>query len=82
MKQKMKINQQFRTIRENLNDKIYKDMYTVSKNVYINEPPKLVDEYNKAIQRRIKMKLEPNLYINFDVQVNTKMPKFIIFDDL
>ena len=57
-------------------------MYTVSKNVYINEPPKLVDEYNKVIQRTIKMKLEPNLYINFDVQVNTKMPKFIIFDDL
>ena len=57
-------------------------MDAVSNNVYINEPPELVDQYNKAIHRKIKMELEINLYVNFDVQINTKIRKFNIFDDL
>ena len=57
-------------------------MDAVSNNVYINEPPELVDQYNKAIHRTIKMELEINLYVNFDVQINTKIRKFNIFDDL
>lgn len=57
-------------------------MDAVSNNEYINEPPELVDQYNKAIHRTIKMELEINLYVNFDVQINTKIRKFNIFDDL
>ena len=57
-------------------------MDAVSDNVYINEPPELVDQYNKAIHRTIKMELEVNLYVNFDVQIKTKIRKFNIFDDL
>ena len=63
-----------------LNDKTYKYMASISKNVYID---KLDDKYNKTYQRTIKMKpvdVNPSMYIDFNKENNGQDPKFKIGD--
>ena len=62
-----------------LENKLYKHMTLVSKNVYINKLDDIVDEYNNTYHRTIKMKpvdVKDNTYINFKKEVNDKDPKF------
>ena len=52
-----------------LKNKIYKYMTSISKNVYIDKLDDIVDEYNNAYHRTIKMKpvdVKVNTYINFE----------------
>ena len=63
-----------------LNDKTYKYMASISKNVYID---KLDDKYNKTYQGTIKMKpvdVNPSMYIDFNKENNGQDPKFKIGD--
>ena len=66
-----------------LKTKIYKYMTSVSKNVYIDKLDDIVDEYNNAYDRTIKMKpfdVKDNTYIDFKKEVNDKDPKFKVGD--
>ena len=59
--------------------KIYKYMTSTSKNVYIDKLDDIVNKYNNAYHRTIKMKpldVKDNTYIDFDKQINDKDPKF------
>ena len=54
-------------------------MTSISKNAYINKLDDIVDEYNNAYHKIIKMKhidVENNTYINFNKEVNNKDPIF------
>ena len=54
-------------------------MTSVSKNVYIDKLDNIVDEYNNAYHRTIKMKpanVKDNTYIDFKREVNDKDLKF------
>ena len=58
-------------------------MTSISKNVYIDKLDYIVNEYNNAYHRTIKMKpidVKDNTYINIDKEVNDKDPKFQIGD--
>ena len=62
-----------------LKTKIYKYMTSVSKNVYIDQLDDIVNEYNNAYHRTIKMKpvdVKDNTYIDFKKEVHDKIPKF------
>ena len=62
-----------------LKSKIYKDMTSISKNVYIDKLDNIVDEYNNTYHTTIKMKpidVEDNTYINTSKKINYKDPKF------
>ena len=62
-----------------IKNKIYKYMTSMSKNVYIDTLDDIVDEYNNAYHRTIKMKptdVEDNTYINIDKDFNDNDPKF------
>ena len=62
-----------------LENKIYKYLTSVSKNVYIDKLDDIVNEYNNTYHRTIKMKpvdVEDNTYIDFEKEVNDKDPKF------
>ena len=66
-----------------LNNKIYKYMTSVSKNVYIDKLDDIVNEYNNTYHRTIKMKPvddKYNTYIDFEKKVNDKDPKFKVGD--
>ena len=68
-----------------LKNKIYKHMTAISKNVYIDKSDDIVNEYNNAYHRTIKMKpvdVKDNAYINFEKEVNNKDPKFKIGDHI
>ena len=68
-----------------LNNKIYKYMTSVSKNVYINKLDDTVVEYNNTYHRTIKMKsvdAKDNTYIDFDKEVHDKDPKFKVGDNV
>ena len=59
--------------------KIYKYMTSVSKNVCIDKLDDIVDEYNNAYHRTIKMKpadVKDNAYIDFKKEANDNDPKF------
>ena len=59
--------------------KIYKQMTSISKNVYVDKLDDIVIEYNNAHHRTIKMKpidVKDNTYINIVKEVNDKDPKF------
>ena len=46
-------------------------MTTISKNVYIDKPPKILHKYNNTIHRSIKMKpvnIKPDVYVGFPVE--------------
>ena len=58
-----------------LNNKIYKYMASVSKNVYINKLDGLVNKYNNTYNNTIKMKpldVKSSAYINSAKQINDK----------
>ena len=60
-------------------NKIYKHITSVSKNVYIDRLYDIVDEYNNAYHRTIKMKpvdVKYDNYIEYHVNSNGKDPKF------
>ena len=66
-----------------LKSKIYKNMTSVSKNVYIDKLDDIVDEYNSTYHTTIKMKpidVKDNTYINTDKETNDKDPKFKVGD--
>ena len=68
-----------------LKNKIYKYMTAISENVYINKLDDIVNEYNNAYHRTIKMKpvdVKDNTYIDFEKVVNNKDPKFKVGDYL
>ena len=62
-----------------LKSKIYKQMTSISRNVYIDKFGDTVDEYNNTYHTTIKMKpidVKDNTYINTDKEINNKDPKF------
>ena len=71
-----------------LKTKMYKYMTSISKNVYINKLDDILNEYNNAYHRTIKMKLvdvKDNTYIDpmelhSGKEVNDKDPKFKVGD--
>ena len=66
-----------------IKNKIYKYMTSISKNVYIDKLDDIVDEYNNAKHRTIKMKsvnVKDNTYIDFGKEVNDNDPKFKVGD--
>ena len=66
-----------------LNNKIYKYMTSISKNVYIDRLDDIVIEYSNTYHRTIKMKptdVKDNKYINIGKKVNDKDPKFKVGD--
>ena len=55
-----------------LENKIYKYMTAISKNVYINKLDYVVDEYNNTYHRTIKMKpvdVKDNTYIDLMIKI-------------
>ena len=66
-----------------LKTKMYKYMTSISKNVYINKLDDILNEYNNAYHRTIKMKpvdIKDNTYFDFEKEINDKDPKFKIGD--
>ena len=64
-------------------DKIYKYMTSISKNVYIDKLDDVVDEYNNTYHRTIKMKpvdVKDNTCIDFAKKVNGRDLKFKVGD--
>ena len=68
---------------ETLNNKIYKYMTSVSKNVYIGKLDDTMNEYNNTYHSTNKMKpvdVKPSRYIESSKGINNKDPKFKIDD--
>ena len=66
-----------------LKKKIYKYMNSISRNMYIDKLVDIVNEYNDAYHRTIKMKpidVKDNTYINIDKEVNNRNSKFKVGD--
>ena len=66
-----------------IENKIYKYMTSISKNVYIDKLDDIVHKYNNKKHRTIKMKpidLKDNTYIDFGKEVNDNDPKFKVGD--
>ena len=66
-----------------LKNEIYKYMTAISKNVYIDKLDDIVNEYNNAYHRTIKMKpvdVKDNTNNDFEKEVNDKDPKFKVGD--
>ena len=66
-----------------LKNKIYKYMTSLSKNVYIDKLDDIVNEYNNAYHRTIKVKpidVKDNTHIIIDKEINNKDPKFKVGD--
>ena len=64
-------------------NKIYKYMTSISKDMYINKLDDIVNKYNNKYPRTIKMKLvdvKSDTYINSSKEINDKDPKFKIGD--
>ena len=58
-------------------------MTSISKNLYIDKLDHIVNEYNNANHRKIKMKpigVKNNTCIDFGKEVNDKDPKFKVGD--
>ena len=67
----------------NLKDKVYRYMTSISKNVSIDALDDIVNEYNNAYHRTIKMEtvdVKHYTYIDFCKEVNNKDPKFQVGD--
>ena len=68
-----------------LKSKTYKHMTSVSKNVYITKLDDIVNEYNNAYHRTIKVNtidVKDNTYIKIGKEVNDKDPEFKIGDNV
>ena len=66
-----------------IKNKIYKDMTSISKNVYIDKLDDIVNEYNNTSHRTIKIKpvyVKHDKYINIGKDVNDKDPNFRVGD--
>ena len=66
-----------------IKNKIYKYITSISKNVYIDKLDDIVNEYDNAYHRTIKMKptdVKDNTYISFGKEVNNNDPKFKVGD--
>ena len=66
-----------------LENKIYKYMTSISKNVYIDKLDDIVKKYNNTYHTSIKIKpvdVKDNTYISFKKEVNDKNPKFKVGD--
>ena len=66
-----------------IENKIYKYMSSISKNVYIDKLDDIVPKYNNKKHRTIKMKpidAKDNTYIYFSKEVNDNDPKFKVGD--
>ena len=66
-----------------LENKIYKYMTSVSKNVYIDKLDDVLNEYSNTHHRTIKMKpieVKDNTYIDYIKEVNHKDSKFKVRD--
>ena len=66
-----------------LKNKIYKYVNSISKNVYIDQLDDIVNKYNNANHKTIKMKpanLKSTTYFNSSKEINDKDPKFKIGD--
>ena len=66
-----------------LKNKIYKYVNSISKNVYIGQLDDIVNKYNNANHKTIKMKpanLKSTTYFNSSKEINDKDPKFKIGD--
>ena len=66
-----------------LNNKTYKCMTSISKNVYIDKLDDIVNKCNNTYDSTIKMKpvdVKSNRYINTSKEINDKDPKFKIGD--
>ena len=61
-----------------LKNKIYKCMISISKNRYIDKSDDIVNKYNNAYHRTIKMKT----YIDFNKENNKEGPKFKVGDNV
>ena len=64
-----------------LNDRIYKYMTSITKNVYIDKLDDIVNKYNNTYHSTIKMKpvdVKSNTYIDSNKEINDKDPKFKI----
>ena len=62
-----------------LKNKIYEYMTSISKNVYIDKLDDIVNKYNNANHRTIRMKpvdVKPSTYIDFNKENNKEGPKF------
>ena len=60
-------------------NKIYKQMTSVSKNVYIDKLDEIVDRYNNTYHNTIKMKpvdVKSSVYIDSSTKISDKEPKF------
>ena len=67
-----------------IENKIYKHMTSISKNVYIDKLDDIVNEYNNTMHRTIKMKpidVKDNTYIDFGKEVNDNDPKFKVSEE-
>ena len=66
-----------------LKTKIFKYMNSISKNVYIDKLDDIVNQYNNAHHRTIKMKpvdVKDNTFIDFKIEVNDKDSKYKVGD--
>ena len=66
-----------------LQNKTYKHMTSISKNVHIDKLDDIVNEYSNTYHRTIKIKpidVKDNTYINICKEVNDKDPKFKVGD--
>ena len=66
-----------------LNNKIYKYMTSISKNVYISKLDDIVRKYNSTYHTSIKMRpvdVKDNTYNDFKKESNDKDPKFKVSD--
>ena len=66
-----------------LKTKIFKYMNSISKNVYIDKLDDIVNQYNNAHHRTIKMKpvdVKDNTFIDFKIEVNDKDSEYKVGD--
>ena len=66
-----------------LKNKIYKHMTAISKNVYFDVLNDIVDEYNNAYHKTIKMKpidVKSDFFAEYNKEPNEKDPKFKVGD--
>ena len=62
-----------------LKNKIYKNMTSISKNVYIDKLDDIVNKYDNTYHRTIKMKpvdIKPSTYLDSSKEINDKNTKF------
>ena len=68
-----------------LKNKIYKDMTSISKNMYIDKFDDIVSIYNNTYHNKIKMKpvdVQSSIYIDFNKENNKEGPKFKVGDNV